>query len=146
MNYESQELVRLLGKAHRHELEPDELFGSIIAMLLNESPLENANVAKLAVAELFGNDVADTTEREFGTPIGRSVSKMSFKERLRSLEDHRFAKIIDALAVTDECEKCVYFDRAATQHYMCAIAGTCIGQTLRDELKSYMIAKCKEQK
>lgn len=77
--------------------------------------------------------------------MGCKVS--AFKQRLKEIDKGRFAKLIDAISVTDECQQCFYLNPKISDSglgYRCRSAGSCIAATLSNEVKSYLFWKLGE--
>ena len=77
--------------------------------------------------------------------MGCKVS--AFKQRLKEIDNGRFAKLIDAIDVTEECQQCFYLNPKVTDPgmgYRCRCVGSCIAVTLSNEVKSYLFWKLGE--
>lgn len=66
---------------------------------------------------------------------------MSFQDRIRAIDNGRFNKIISALSISEECSRCHIFDSNAADSCRCACIPSCIGVTLSENVKSYLLWK-----
>lgn len=64
---------------------------------------------------------------------------MRFKVKLKQIQNERFWELINSLEIEDCCENCQTFDKSKGDVYLCAILGTCIGITLSERMKEYLI-------
>ena len=68
---------------------------------------------------------------------------MNFKEKLCQIENGRFKKIIECISVVDRCEDCFTFNNDCEDSYdhtyKCKRIPSCIGITLSENMKGYLI-------
>jgi len=65
----------------------------------------------------------------------------SLKDRISEIDKGRFKDMAEAMNITPECEKCHSFNYKVKNAYLCGVTPKCIGATLRDGLKSYILYK-----
>ena len=104
--------------------------------------------------------ISDKTEEEFRSRMQKEKQEYfknideqrrelirdnsNFFQQLKEIENGRFYDVIRYLNISDHCGRCSFFDREQPQTYRCACIGSCIGVTLSEKVKSYLIEKLKE--
>lgn len=64
----------------------------------------------------------------------------TFADKLKEVDKGRFKKLIDAMDVDDNCENCGFWNYKHKDNlFRCAVSPSCIGVTLSQELKSYIL-------
>ena len=64
-------------------------------------------------------------------------------EKLTVIDNGRFKNLLSTFKITEECFKCGYFDKSMTNHYRCCVPPICIGGTLSEDVKDYLIKYAK---
>lgn len=67
------------------------------------------------------------------------------KEQLYNVDGGRFKPVLSTLGITPECFVCSHFDETKVDEYRCACLGSCIGVTLSERLKEYLLSNIDKQ-
>lgn len=62
-------------------------------------------------------------------------------EILLNSEEGRFNGLLMICKAKEICMECVYFNKKAKSAYRCRVMSTCIGATLSENVKDYLLKK-----
>lgn len=66
---------------------------------------------------------------------------MKLEERINIIENGRFKNISELCTIKNICIVCKSFNYKSSESYLCSTTPNCIGTTLSDNLKSYLLMK-----
>lgn len=59
------------------------------------------------------------------------------------IDGGRFKNLLESVRFKSVCVDCSYFDKSKKHSYRCAVPGQCIGVTISDEVKNYLLENVK---
>lgn len=60
-------------------------------------------------------------------------------DELKNVDNGRVKELLDTFDIKDACFNCGYFNKSKESKYRCAVMPSCIGVTLSEETKEYLL-------